>query len=639
MSSVPYVGHDHWRAPQSIGRLTLPVGYGPVPVGDPLDRMPPHHIEGEQSVLAGCMMDADVLRDVLDLLAPEDFFRDAHASIFRTIVDLASEGAPVDAETVAERMERLGTFDEIGDDALGDICGSIAGAANCRYFAGVVKQYATLRAFIQTRAEEIEAAYSRLHTPEELLRRAAVNLQRIEAGASSREDDSPQIQAWPKRPGPAAWHGVVGDLVRAIEPVTEADPMAILSQVLVCIGNLLGRIPHWKYERTRHGLNMFMCLVGESGEGRKGSSWMHVLDLLEKVDPAWASGRMKSGLSTGEGVIHLVRDPQYKTVRDPDSGAVAVVEVDAGIDDKRILFTESEFGGMLSNMGRDGNNLSAVMRQCWDGTTLSLATKNSPCIATNPHVSVIGHITPKELRKKLNNTETANGFGNRFLWVCCKRSKELPHGGDVESLDLMDFVLELQEVVHHCKFVLRPDEPIRRDARANRLWEDVYRTLTGGRGGLVGDLTARAAPQVMRIAALYAVLDRTLTITVQHLEAALAFWRYSEESTAWIFSDYQSDPEGDLVIAVLGKSPEGLTRTQINRRCFRGHKPADALNQLLYRLVQAGRIAPPPTESGDSEGRRNKGALWTLKERITPEAARFARYDGSDDATSDDAGS
>jgi hypothetical protein len=61
---------------------------------------------------------------------------------------------------------------------------------------------------------------------------------------------------------------------------------------------------------------------------------------------------------------------------------------------------------------------------------LQTLTKSSAIKATAPHVSIVGHITSDELRRDLAATETANGFGNRFLWVLVKRSKELPNGGN-----------------------------------------------------------------------------------------------------------------------------------------------------------------------------------------------------------------
>lgn len=83
---------------------------------------------------------------------------------------------------------------------------------------------------------------------------------------------------------------------------------------------------------------------------------------------------------------------------------------------------------MLGVAGRDGNTLSAVLRDCWDTGNLRVLTRKDPLRATAAHVSVLGHVTVPELRRRLTDTEAANGFANRFLWVCVRRSKRLPAG-------------------------------------------------------------------------------------------------------------------------------------------------------------------------------------------------------------------
>src|SRR5437899_12856562 len=63
--------------------------------------------------------------------------------------------------------------------------------------------------------------------------------------------------SWPKPPGPAAFHGLAGEIVEALSPTTEADPVAILAQLLVAFGSVAGRGPHFVVERDRHGVNLF----------------------------------------------------------------------------------------------------------------------------------------------------------------------------------------------------------------------------------------------------------------------------------------------------------------------------------------------------------------------------------------------
>jgi hypothetical protein len=114
--------------------------------------------------------------------------------------------------------------------------------------------------------------------------------------------------SWPEPLAEPAFHGLAGEIVRAIEPHTEADLAALLIQFLVGFGNLVGRGPYTAVEADRHYANLFAALVGVTAKGRKGTAWGHVRRVLENIDPQWASGRIQGGLSSGEGLIWGVRD-------------------------------------------------------------------------------------------------------------------------------------------------------------------------------------------------------------------------------------------------------------------------------------------------------------------------------------------
>jgi hypothetical protein len=102
-------------------------------------------------------------------------------------------------------------------------------------------------------------------------------------------------------------------------------------------------------------------------------------------------------------------------------------------------------------MGREGNTLSPIIRQAWDGDRLRTLTKNNPTRATGAHVSIIGHITKSELLRHLNETEAANGFANRFLWLMVRRSKELPFGGEWDAVDTSPLVRRLDCAVRFAR--------------------------------------------------------------------------------------------------------------------------------------------------------------------------------------------
>ena len=101
--------------------------------------------------------------------------------------------------------------------------------------------------------------------------------------------------AWPAPLAPEAYHGIAGEIVRAIEPETEADPAALLFQLLAAVGNILGDGAYARVEADRHPPRLFMVQVGRTSKGRKGTSWGRVRSLLEVVAPEWASAASPPG--------------------------------------------------------------------------------------------------------------------------------------------------------------------------------------------------------------------------------------------------------------------------------------------------------------------------------------------------------
>jgi hypothetical protein len=373
--------------------------------------------------------------------------------------------------------------------------------------------------------------------------------------------------------GSAAYHGLAGRFVERVLPETEADPAALLIQFLVAFGNAIGRRPHAIADGSRHGLNLNVATVGPTSKSRKGTSLAHVFRVFKNADSEWADHHITGGLSSGEGLIWKVRDPIFKTVK----GELQVE--DEGVIDKRILVFQGELSGILKVMGREGNTLSSVLRDAWDGVKLTTLTKNSPAVATDTHISIVAHITREELRRQLNETEAANGFGNRFLWPLVNRSKCLPEGGDLPPVN--DIVTELHEAI---EFARNTDKIVRTPA-ARELWAEVYPALSQGKPGLVGALTARAEAQALRVSCNYALLDSSPVVDLPHLKAALEAWRYCDESAQLIFESGTGNNLADRVVKALKVAGRtGLTKTEINYGLFNRNVPKFEIDEALRFL-------------------------------------------------------
>jgi Protein of unknown function (DUF3987)/CHC2 zinc finger len=386
---------------------------------------------------------------------------------------------------------------------------------------------------------------------------------------------------WPEL-HPRALYGLAGEVVSTIGPHTESDPVAILLQLLVCFGNLVGHAPYYQVESTRHHTNLFTALVGETSRARKGTSEGRVRAIAKAIDPEWDETRVKGGLSSGEGFINEVRDEQKKwNVKEKQFEIV-----EPAITDKRLLVIESEFAGALTVMERHGNTLSQHIRRAWDGGTLAIMTKTSPIKATNPHISIIGHITETELRARMTRTDAANGFANRFLFGCVRRSKILPFGGEPIEAEILRLSEKFNEAVSFAKATGR----VSMDDAAKDLWRRAYERLSADQPGLLGAITARAEAQTLRLAMIFALLDSTAVIAVPHLQAAIAVWEFCEASAAHIFGDSLGDDVADEILRALKQAGEaGLTRTAI-RDLFGRNQSTGRVGAALVLLHTKGRV-------------------------------------------------
>jgi hypothetical protein len=325
---------------------------------------------------------------------------------------------------------------------------------------------------------------------------------------------------------------------------------------------------------------------------------------LETVDPHWNQFNHKSGISSGEGLIWKVRDPVFQHERNKKLGIVEEVMIDPGVEDKRLLISEHEFARVLRVMSREGNTLSEVLRCAWDHRNLETMTKNNPNRATNPHISIIGHITREELKRELAECDLFNGFANRFLWVLNRRSKLLPHGGIVPAQESASLARVLASRLEEAKEI----KQMRFDQAAYDHWSAIYERLTADHPSLYGQVISRSEAQTMRLAMLYALSDASPLITLAHLQAALAFWSYCDQSARILFGDRLVNPHAQKILEALRARPAGMTRAQISIEIFQRNLPGPALDLALKLLEKLGLAEKrmDPTSRRPSE-------VWTIK--------------------------
>lgn len=408
-------------------------------------------------------------------------------------------------------------------------------------------------------------------------------------------DDGPDHHRNAPRPDPACLYGLIGDIARAGSATTEANPFAIALNCMAYLSAAIGRGAYTYIGNSRHHCRINGLHVGRTGIGRKGdaASLVHRLDMTIKatdeakgdtIAPQVHSG----GLSTREGLALMIHDGWTQGKN----------EVEA-IHDKRLWVIESEFVNVLMQSKRDGNTLSAALRDVWDGVSIKPATKGQPRIwASNPHICLSAAITPGEFHSVIAARELTNGFANRFMTIWAERTRMLPFPKATPQHEVDALAQRMIEVIRKAggdRYAERDAIQVTMSSSAESLFAGLYMTELNDQSGgeLVTALLERRAPVLRRLAMLFALCDLKTEVDVQHIEAARAWTRYWTESVKFIFSDgaaeaatAETNDTARLIVEFIEKHGK-VTRWELTKTCFQGHKSKAVIDAALDELLTA----------------------------------------------------
>jgi replicative DNA helicase len=118
-----------------------------------LQKVPPHNLDAEQSILSAILIDNNTLPEVLEVLSQKDFYRDAHAKIFKAMEELFERNEPVDLITLANLLKERGALEAIGGASyLAALVDTVPMATNASHYAKIIQEKATLRRLIERAA-------------------------------------------------------------------------------------------------------------------------------------------------------------------------------------------------------------------------------------------------------------------------------------------------------------------------------------------------------------------------------------------------------------------------------------------------------------------------------------------------------
>ena len=127
---------------------------------DEFMRIPPHHVEAEQSVLGSLLIDRNALSEVSGRLKSEDFYLEKHKEIYEAIMTLYEESLPIDIVTVSDALQRRGTLEKVGDlDYIAQLANNVPTTANVSHYASIIQDKALLRSLIATSGKIVDLGY------------------------------------------------------------------------------------------------------------------------------------------------------------------------------------------------------------------------------------------------------------------------------------------------------------------------------------------------------------------------------------------------------------------------------------------------------------------------------------------------
>ena len=521
----------------------------------------PESIETERAILGGVLLENAAWPKIE--LDPADFFLPAHQTIFLAIRDLLSASSPVDLVILAEELARREQLERIGGAAyLSHLTDGVPRLQNIEHYIKILKEHSQRRRLIRAGTEitrRAEAGEEVGQIAEEF---------KLTAASESKPEDRPLADHTDKYPivPEAAWCLTARVYLEAVKNSTSASEAYHLAVFLTVVGAILGRsvffrMPHPIYP------NFYTALVGRSGRAKKGTAIGFGCRLARQVNNEF---HIKSSVDSGQGLVEQIA--KFQGLHSEKSTAV--------------LFRFAELKGQIEKANREGSTIISTLSEAFDcEDVLEVNTRTNPVQAKKAFVAAVGAASPSWL-DKLQMADLEGGIGNRFLWVPGRSREPIPLPPPPIQSKLNAVAQELAgmrgwwgkaEDGKETELVLTPE--------AEERWRWFYKKVytLGSEDPLVEIMGERMDQHCIKVAMIYAAIERSPEIGIQHLNPAIVFTQFLIESLYAIFSDFGLSEimkqQRQIEDHIRRAMPGGIRKRRLQQKL--GRMDAETFNRRL----------------------------------------------------------
>ncbi len=374
-----------------------------------------------------------------------------------------------------------------------------------------------------------------------------------------------------------AFQGPLGEWALQASEQYEGTPEPLLLTTLVMFGAATGRGAFTSIGADLHRSNEFLCVLGGTGTG-KGQSFSMARRLFEEIDLDWTKRGLHSGLSSGEGLIQLVSDPEPGGPQDRL---------------KNVLVFESEASRPLRVMKREGSTLSPILRDAWDGREKLEVLTLKAVKSTSPLIAVLLHSTPEELLDTLPPLSLVNGFLNRFILALSSPIRELPFGGEAHKI----LPRRLVEILKANLASARRKNEIGISVDARAVWERHYSKIIAPEEGAIGEYKARGRAHIRRLSMLFCLAEGLDEVQASHLQAAIHAWNYSLEVARRLLDRLAPGKPNPKQTIRLSLESGPKTKSDLHG-VFGRNKSGTEIADLLEQMMRSGEVELEPGAGG-----------------------------------------